>query len=515
MFLTLYGMRDQPFGVTPDSRYLYPSPTHREALASLFCGVQDRRGFLALIAPPGTGKTTLLFYLLGRLRGTSRTAFLFDTPSDPQELMSSLATDIGLNTSGLGKAEIRQQVQRLLTEEASAGRNCVVVVDEAQNLSNPVLEEIRLLSNFESGTRKLLQVVLAGQPQLATRLSHPDLIQLRQRLAMVIRLEPLSAEQVRSYIDHRLKVAGYNAGQLFSDDAFALIARESQGIPRKINILCYNALAIGCAQKRKCIDVGIVRQAVGDLAFEQIASNSERIVARNCLSARGEPAPLQDEGAQDTNDSIADCTRRNRRKGSFLVNRVGSRFSTLTKCFLGTAVLLVTVCAGLSYRTKPGLRQGFYWTGPHAPAESSSLVEFPSRPISGIKIPTAVEPQSDHAPVVTDIRYFPGLMSTKVTINVDGPVRYAAHHISAPDRVYVDLYGTKLSPVLFGRRVQIENAVLRKIRAAEHGDKMTRVTLETRESCDYSIAVIPSPGRLIIELWNPRRPTNTGTSARN
>lgn len=139
MFTKFYEMRDQPFGVTPDSRYLYLSHTHREALASLYCGIRDHRGFLALIAPPGTGKTTLLFYLMKRLRAYSRTIFLFDNPSDPEDLMSALAADIGLNTYGLGNAQIREHFHKVVIQEARAERSVVIVVDEAQNLSNPVL----------------------------------------------------------------------------------------------------------------------------------------------------------------------------------------------------------------------------------------------------------------------------------------------------------------------------------------------------------------------------------------
>jgi type II secretory pathway predicted ATPase ExeA len=500
MFTQFYGMREQPFGVTPDSRYLYLGHAHREALASLYCGIRDHRGFLTLIAPPGTGKTTLLFYLLQRLRVHLRTVFLFDTPSDPEDLMSSLAADIGLNTSGLGTAQIRQQFHSVLTQEASAGRNFVIVVDEAQNLSNPVLEKIRLLSNFESGTHKLLQVVLAGQPQLATRLSHPDLLQLRQRIAMMTGLEPLSPDQVRSYIQHRLNIAGYNGESLFTGDALAGIAHKSAGIPRMINILCYNALAIGCAQKQRCIDVCTVRQAVSDLTFEQDAGNGKPIAARNCTSGRGEFRHSNQDGRiLSADDSVADRTAKERTKSYPSPSRIWTRFSMLAKGSIAFAMLLITIPIG----TTPKLSQP-----DRPPSPKPPVVDWKpdsSGPIPGENISAGDRAHSDQAPILTDIRYWSGPTATRVVINIDEQVKYDAYRLAAPDRVYLDLHGSKLSPVLFGRTFQIKDALLRKIRVAEHARGMTRVTLETSKHCDYSIAVISNPTRLSVELMEPAK----------
>lgn len=499
MFTQFYGMREQPFGVTPDSRYLYLGHTHREALASLYCGIRDHRGFLGLIAPPGTGKTTLLFYLLKRLRPYSRTVFLFDPPSDPEDMISSLAADIGLNTWGLSSTQISQQFYKVLIQEASAERNFVIVVDEAQNLSNPVLEKIRLLSNFETGTHKLLQIVLAGQPQLATRLSHPDLIQLRQRLAMVTGLEPLSPDQVRSYIQHRVNVAGYSSGSLFTRDAFADIAHYSAGIPRTINILCYNALALGCARKQKTIDVSIVRQAASDLAFEQGAGNGKPIAARNCSSGRGEFRHTnQNVSVLKSDDSIAGRATRERTKSYLSASRIWTRFSMLAKNSIWLSVLLIAIPIG----TTPELNQRARPTSP------KPLVEW--KPDSSSSSPkenmsAADEAHSDHAPVLPDVRYWSG-PTTRVVINLDGRVKYDAYRLAAPHRVYLDLYGSKLSPVLLGKTFQINDALLRTIRVAEHGQKMTRVTLETSKRCGYSIAVASNPTRLSVELWSPEDP---------
>ena len=437
MFTQFYGMREQPFGVTPDSRYLYLSHTHREALASLYCGIRDHRGFLALIAPPGTGKTTVLFYLLKRLRAYSRTVFLFDSPSDPEDLMSSLAADIGLNTWGLDNAQIKQQFYRVLKQEASAERTFVIVVDEAQNLSNPVLEKIRLLSNFESGTHKLLQVVLAGQPQLATRLSHPDLIQLRQRLAMTTALEPLSHDQVRSYIHHRLNVAGYSAGPIFTGDALADIAHESTGIPRTINILCYNALALGCARQQKCIDVGIVRQVVSDLAFEQNAGNGNLFAVRNCASGLGTFRHSdQNDRVLRADGAIAGRTARKRTRSYLLASRIWTRFNMLAKGCIGLAVLLITIPIG----TIPKLTQPARPTSAKPPVawkpDSSSL-------ILGENMSAADEAHSAYVPIMTGIRYWSGPTATRVVIDLDERAKYDAYRLAAPDRVYLNLHGSK------------------------------------------------------------------------
>ena len=508
MFTHFYGMREQPFGVTPDNRFLYLGHTHREALASLYCGIRDHRGFLALIAPPGTGKTTVLFYLLKRLRAYSRTVFLFDSPSDPGDLMSSLAADIGLNTWGLDNAQIKQLFNRVIMQEARAERNFVIVVDEAQNLSNSVLERIRLLSNFETGTQKLLQVVLAGQPQLATRLAHPDLIQLRQRLAMITNLKPLSPDQVRSYIQHRLNVAGYSAGSLFTRDALADIAQHSAGIPRMINILCYNALALGCARNQKCIDIGIVRQTVSDLAFEQDAGNSKPIAARNCTSGRVE---VKHSNQNDTvlkgDDSNAGRTARKRTKGYISVARIWTRFGMLVRGSIGLAILLITI----SISTKPEL-------GPAGPPSSPTPpVEWKpdsSYPIARENMSAVDEAHSDHAPTLTDIRYRSEPTATRVVIDLDERVKYDAYRLGAPDRVYLDLHASKVSPVLFGRTFHIKDALLTKIRVADRGRKMVRVTLETSKRCDYSIAATSNPTRLSVTLWSSRRDPSD-ESARN
>jgi len=268
MFLDFYKLREQPFGVTPDPRYLYFSPGHREALASLFYGIETGRGFLSLVAEPGMGKTTLLFQLLQRWKGYVHSAFLFQTQCDSRELIRYLLDDLGLKSDGEDIVRMHSELNDFLYRETKAGRRVVVFIDEAQNLSDTVLETVRLLSDFEAPDKKLLQIILAGQPELALRLSRPGLAQLRQRIAIQARLDALPAGEVVRYVHHRLRVAGYEGSGLFTPGALELIAERSRGIPRLINNLCFNALSLGCAARQRQIEAAVAKEAADDLSMD-------------------------------------------------------------------------------------------------------------------------------------------------------------------------------------------------------------------------------------------------------
>ena len=265
MFLRFYGLKEQPFGVTPDPRFLYLSPSHREALASLYCSIENNRGFSAMVAPPGMGKTSLLFRLLRSLKGKARTAFLFHPDVNAPQFLQSLMLDIGLDGSGNDFVRMRDTLNRLLIEERRAGRRFVLVVDEAQNLSSEILESIRLLSNFETPEEKLIHIVLAGQPRLAETLERPEMCQLSQRVSTIIGLHPFSLQETAEYIRYRLGVAGRRGGSPFSKEAVSVIAQESHGIPRNINSLCFQALSIGCALRKSTIDGDVLRELTLDL----------------------------------------------------------------------------------------------------------------------------------------------------------------------------------------------------------------------------------------------------------
>lgn len=292
MVLDYYGLAEQPFGVTPDPRYLYSSPTHREALASLAYGIQSGRGFMSIIARPGMGKTTILFHLLRNLERSARTVFLFQTLCSPQDFLRSLLCDLGVQDDCDDVVRMRCRLNDLLIKESREGRRVVVVIDEAQNLDESVLEIVRMFSNFETPRDKLIQIVLAGQPQLARKLASPNLVQLRQRISIMGRLQPFSPEETKFYVGHRLRVAGYNfRAPLFTRRAGLMIAECSDGVPRNINNICFNALALGCASRQRTIDGDIIEEVLRDLDLEYIANDST-VVAQSATRERyiSEPA---------------------------------------------------------------------------------------------------------------------------------------------------------------------------------------------------------------------------------
>ena len=292
MLLDYYKLAEQPFGVTPDSRFLYLGPKHREALASLVYGTESNRGFLALIAKPGMGKTSLLYHYLSYLRDKARTAFVFRTDCDSREFIRHLLLDLGIDVAGMDLPAMHDALNRLLTEEMQAGRRFVLVIDEAQNLDEKVLESIRLLSNFETPWTKLMQIVLAGQPQLADRLASPSMAQLRQRVSMVIRIEPFTPDEVNAYIDHRLWIAGCEKPAFLTVGARKLIADHSEGIPRNINNLCFNAMSLACALQRKTIDRDIIRDVIADLDLEPLREKNIVAPKREKKSVRVPPMLL-------------------------------------------------------------------------------------------------------------------------------------------------------------------------------------------------------------------------------
>jgi general secretion pathway protein A len=274
MFLRHYGLQEQPFGVTPDPRFLYFSPSHREALASLQYGIDCGRGFLGLIAKPGMGKTTLLFHLLEKLRNSTHTAFLFQTQCDSRGFLGGVLADLGVDAQNQDLTQMQGQLNEILIRESRTGRPFLLVIDEAQNLDNSVLETIRMLSNFETPRAKLMHIVLAGQPQLADKLASPHMVQLRQRLSIISRLNQFSLAETADYISHRLRVAGYQGKPLFTPEALAGIRYRSKGIPRDINNLCFHALTIGFAKGQRTIDASILAEVLTDLNVESLCSDS-------------------------------------------------------------------------------------------------------------------------------------------------------------------------------------------------------------------------------------------------
>ncbi len=297
MLLDFYGLREQPFGVTPDPRYLYMSRTHREALASLFYGVESGQGFVTLIAKPGMGKTTLLFRLLQELEPSARAVYLFQTQCSLHQFYSILARELGIGAWKDDLGRLREKLNEILLREASLGKHFLLIIDEAHNLQENVLESVRLLSNFETTSAKLMQIVMAGQPQLADKLMRPSLIQLRQRISTVCRICALNPTEVGEYIDHRLRTAGYTGDRIFASAALAAIADESQGIPRVINSLCFNALSLAHAKEEKRVDEADVREVVADLDLHSLGSTEAltRQTALLCANASAKLFPADEK----------------------------------------------------------------------------------------------------------------------------------------------------------------------------------------------------------------------------
>jgi type II secretory pathway predicted ATPase ExeA len=219
------------------------------------------------------GKTTILFHLLEKFRSSARTAFLFQTQCTSREFLRFLLYELGYESDGNDFVRMHEEFNRRLLQEARAGNRFIVVIDEAQNLEPSVLETVRLLSDFETPRAKLMHIVLAGQPELADKLASPGLAQLRQRVSIVHGLEPLSSGEIKNYIEHRLRIAGYAGEPLFAPDVYEDIAIFTQGIPRNINNFCFNALSLICALQKKLVDSEAVKEVIADLDISKLTSD--------------------------------------------------------------------------------------------------------------------------------------------------------------------------------------------------------------------------------------------------
>jgi general secretion pathway protein A len=268
MYLEFYGLKDIPFSLTPDPRFLYFTASHREVMANLHYGIQQGKGLIVATGEVGTGKTTLLRAMLTRLDRTVLTTYIFNPGLSISEFYQHLAADFGLDQS-TSKSEILMQLGRLLLMRHSRGLRTILIVDEAQGLKQDLLEEVRLLLNFETYREKLLQIILVGQPELRGTLNNPSLRQLKQRISLHCDIKPLKPEEVSGYIRARLQTAGAARLDLFMADAVALIYRASEGIPRLINNICDNALLTGFALNAKSVTHAIVAEVALSLDLMQ------------------------------------------------------------------------------------------------------------------------------------------------------------------------------------------------------------------------------------------------------
>src|SRR5437016_5906460 len=265
VYLKYYGLSEAPFDITPNPRFLFYSAKHREAFNHLLYGIRQRTGFVQLTGEVGAGKTTLCRAMLEQLDGQYATALILNPVMSANELMKAIAIEYGLPVNGLDRLDTLGVINQFLLQQVERGQDTVLIIDEAQDLTDELLEQVRLLSNLETDNRKLLQIVLMGQPELRDRLNNPRLRQLRQRITVRYHLPPLSRDEVNNYIEHRLEVAGAKGAPYFTQPALWRVYRYSQGIPRLLNAICDKALLAGFVNQREKIDFRMVGQAMHEL----------------------------------------------------------------------------------------------------------------------------------------------------------------------------------------------------------------------------------------------------------
>jgi general secretion pathway protein A len=282
MYLDFYDLKSKPFSLLPDPNYLFLSSKHRAALAHLEHGLIDQTGFVLITGDVGTGKTTLLKYMIRSLDKRFQTAMIFNTRVSPLEFIQMILREFDLGENPRQRSQCYMALYDFLLKQYALGNRCLLIIDEAQNLSPHTLEEIRMLSNLNEEEEGMIQIIMAGQPSLKTKLERKDMKQFSQRITMDCILEPMAAEETRNYILHRLSVAGWAGGDdLFTPEAQKKIYDASRGVPRLINMLCDWALVYGFADERKRIDADIIGEVLSD----------RKIKGQFFVSKREEEAP--------------------------------------------------------------------------------------------------------------------------------------------------------------------------------------------------------------------------------
>lgn len=268
MYQEYYGLREMPFNVTPDPKFLYLSPAHEEALSHLRYGIQERKGFIVLTGEVGCGKTTLCRTLLNELEEdeTHETVLILNPRISEQQLIAAILRELGETMPRRNKVDLTGQLNEALIRRIEAGKEIIMIIDEAQNLSFEVMEQVRLLSNLETDNQKLLQIILMGQPELKTKLQEKRLRQFRQRVLVYYDLTSLNRTETESYIQHRMTLAGSNGRPRFSDRALRKIYRRTGGTPRLINNLCDKSLLSAYIRESDTVNWWDVRRAIRDIS---------------------------------------------------------------------------------------------------------------------------------------------------------------------------------------------------------------------------------------------------------
>lgn len=277
MYHTFYGLIRAPFEMTPDPAFLYLGETHREGLATLVYGVHSRKGFVMLTGEVGTGKTTLLHALLAQLDASTDSAYIFNPRLEPLDFFQLLFDDLGIEEACFSKAEYLLALNHYLIDRLKDDRTVLLIIDEAQNLSTEMLEEIRLLSNLETPNSKLIQILLVGQPELSEMLDRDDLRQLRQRIVLRHELKPFDAGELESYVEERLRLAGYTGKGIFKRSAFRELFSVTGGVPRLVNVVCDGALLTGYGRDRATLDAEVIREVANDLHLNQVPTEGANV----------------------------------------------------------------------------------------------------------------------------------------------------------------------------------------------------------------------------------------------
>lgn len=289
MYNSFFKFQEQPFNLTPDPKFVYLSSAHQETLEHMIYGVEQRKGFILITGSIGTGKTTLTRLLMDHLDGKVQTALIFNTFLNEIELLRTINREFGLPAESSSREVLIESLNRFLINQLDSKGNAVLILDEAQNLSVPVLEQVRMLSNLETDSQKLIQIILVGQPELARTLARPDLAQLSQRITVRCRLRPLDLEDTVRYIHHRLSVAGPQGLSRFDSSSYRLIYKYTQGIPRRINALCDRALLAAFAIGTRRVSPAFIRQAQAELTDDpgtrSRRSRLRRLTARPLIPA--------------------------------------------------------------------------------------------------------------------------------------------------------------------------------------------------------------------------------------
>ena len=265
MYLEYYGLTTPPFDITPNPRFLFYSAKHREAFNHLLFGIRERKGFVQMTGEVGAGKTTLCRAMLEQLNGHYDTALILNPVMSANELMQAIGLEYGLPVNGLDRLDTLAVINSFLLKQVEHGKETLLIIDEAQDLTDDLLEQVRLLSNLETDDRKLLQIILFGQPELRDRLNNPRLRQLRQRITVRYHLSPLTRYEVAQYVQHRIHVSGGNGTPHFTRPALWRVHRYSQGIPRLVNAVCDKALLAGFVRQSETVNYRMVGEAIREL----------------------------------------------------------------------------------------------------------------------------------------------------------------------------------------------------------------------------------------------------------